>query len=220
MLITTFRLDLDALALSTAFRKVPGMGVEAERIAAHSTEWTMPCLWIAANDFDAVDEALSADSSVDRIIESDEFGAEKFYNIDWDDAVDRRITEYIDTAGSILSAKATQDGWEVRFRFTSREQFDTFRAMIDERGHSFELLDLFEPGAPRQTEGGVTPRQREALVTAVECGYFAVPREASAQDLADELGMSSQSVSELLRRGTESLVQTTLMTEPGRLDQR
>lgn len=42
--------------------------VKAERIAAHSTKWTMPCMWALADDFDAVDDALAGDPSVsDRL---------------------------------------------------------------------------------------------------------------------------------------------------------
>ena len=45
MLLATFRFDHDALALAETFEQVPELDVEAERIAAHATEWTMPCLW-------------------------------------------------------------------------------------------------------------------------------------------------------------------------------
>lgn len=212
MLIATFQLDLDAIALEQAFDSVSEMTVEAERIAAHSTQWTMPCLWIAADDFDAVDNALENDSSVDETVGSDEFGDEKYYHIDWDEETYERISSYIDKEGSILQANATDNGWVLEIRFVSRDQFDEFRTTLREQGHAFELLNIYEPGAPRQTEGEVTPAQRNALVTAVELGYYKVPREISTRELADELDISHQSVSELLHRGTENLVTTHLMT--------
>lgn len=212
MLIATFRLDLDAVALEQAFAEAPDMAIEAERIAAHSTRWTMPCLWIAAPDFDAVDEALAADPSVERIVETSEFSDEKYYHLDWDDDVKERIDTYVDRNGSILYAEATDDGWEVEFRFVSREQFDQFRASLREQGHTFELVELYEPGSPRQTGGEVTPAQRDALVTAVERGYYRVPREISTRELAEELDISHQSLSETLRRGTENMVTSHLMT--------
>lgn len=212
MLIATFRLDLDAVALEQAFAEAPDMAIEAERIAAHSTRWTMPCLWIAAPDFDAVDEALAADPSVERIVETSEFSDEKYYHLDWDDDVKERIDTYVDRNGSILYAEATDDGWEVEFRFVSREQFDQFRTSLREQGHTFELVGLYEPGSPRQTGGEVTPAQRDALVTAVERGYYRVPREISTRELAEELDISHQSLSETLRRGTENMVTSHLMT--------
>lgn len=213
MLIATFRVEHGAVGLDRAFEERPGMVLEAARIAAHSTTWTMPCFWATDDDFDAVDEALAADPSVNRIVEGDEFDGEKFYHLDWADAVDERVTEYVDQEGSLLEARATDGGWEVQFRFVDRDQFDTFRELLVERDHSFELLELFEPGAPRQTVGEVTSAQREALVTATERGYYEVPRTVTTGDLAENLGTTQQSVSELLRRGTENLVRSSLITE-------
>lgn len=212
MLIATFRLGHDAVALEQAFTKAPDMAIEAERIAAHSTAWTMPCLWVAAPDFDAVDEALATDPSVERIVETNEFGDEKYYHLDWADDVEERIDTYVDQEGSVLQAEATEDGWEVEFRFVSREQFDEFRTTVRERGYTFELLDLFEPGSPRQTGGEVTPAQRDVLVTAVERGYYKIPRETSTRELAEELDITHQSVSETLRRGTENVITSHLVT--------
>lgn len=218
MLIATFTLDLGAIALEEAFEAAPEMMVEAERIAAHSTQWTMPCLWVAHEDLDAVDEALMADPTVDEIVATDEFDGETYYQIDWKDEVDERITAYIDREGSILSAEATSEGWEVQLRFASRDQFDNFRERLRENGHSFTLLELFEPGAPRQTMGELTPPQRDALVAAVERGYYKVPRESSARELAEELDMAPQSLSELLRRGTENLVRSNLIVGADEMD--
>jgi len=219
MLIATFQVDHGAIGLAETFREEPELVVEAERIAAHSTEWTMPCLWVAADDFEAVDEALAADPSIDEIIETNEFDGEKYYHLDWADEVDERITGYVDENGSILIAKATDQGWQIQFRFTSRGQFDAFREQMVERGYSFDLLELFEPEAPRQMMGEVTPSQRAALVAATEQGYYKVPREVTAEEVADDLGMTQQSVSELLRRGTDNLVRSTLVTNRRGIDE-
>lgn len=213
MLIATFRLEHDAIGLDRAFEAVPELVLEAERIAAHGTTWTMPCFWATGDDFDAVDEALRADPSVDRIVETDEFDVEKCYFLDWADAVDQRVTEYVDQAGSIVEAKATHGGWEMQFRFADREQFDAFRELLAEREYAFALLELFEPGAPRETGGQVTPAQREALVAACERGYYEVPRAVTTGELSEDLETTQQSVSELLRRGTETLIRSTLVTE-------
>ena len=212
MLIVTFSLDFPAVALGRAFEEYPEMTVEAERIAAHSTQWTMPCLWVTADDFDAVDAALAADPSVDRIIDTAEFDDEKYYQLDWTDSVVERVNTYLDKGGSILEAEATAERWEVKMRFASRDQFDTFREVLNEQDHSFELLDITEPGSPRESMGGLTSHQRNALVAAVEHGYYQVPREITIRELAAELNISHQSLSELLRRATEKLITTTLIT--------
>ena len=213
MIIATVSLPHEGVALEGAFREVPEMDVEAERVAAHSTKWVMPCFWVSAPDFDAVDAALSADPTVSSIVETDEFDDQKYYEIDWSDDVARRIDAYLDKDGSILHARASADGWRVRFRFGSRDQFRTFRDRVRGRDISFDLLGLSDPGSPRWASGEVTPDQRDALVLAVERGYYAVPRGATTRDLADELGKSHQAVSELLRRGVTNLVESSLVTD-------
>lgn len=212
VLLATFHIDLAAVGLEQTFQAVPGLEVEAERIAAHSTAWTMPCLWAANADFDAVDEALREDPTVDRVVEADGFGDEKYYQVEWADEVVSRIDAYVDEEGSVIDAHGTGEGWKVQFRFASREQLNAFREQLQDEGFAFELRDLVEPGAPRQSTASLTPRQRDALVAALERGYYEVPREISARELAAELDTSHQALSELLRRGTAKLVDSSLTT--------
>lgn len=212
MLLATFHLDHEAVALDRAFEELPEMEVEAERIAAHSTEWTMPCLWVAHDDLDEVDAAFQADPSVATVVETEEFDDEKYYHVDWADAVEERVNAYIDKEGSILRAEATDAGWQLQFRFVHRDQFDAFREHLTDAGHTFRLLDIIEPGTPRLSFGDLTPDQRDALVAAFDSGYYDIPRGVTGQDLADQLDMSPQALSELLRRGTANLIDAMLTT--------
>lgn len=50
------------------------------------------------------------------------------------------------------------------------------------------------------TRDGLTTRQRETLRLAADRCYFEIPRRATLADLADELGVSDQAISERLRR--------------------
>ncbi|MFB6353162.1 MAG: helix-turn-helix domain-containing protein [Halobacteriales archaeon] len=52
----------------------------------------------------------------------------------------------------------------------------------------------------------LTPAQAEALRTAHEAGYFSVPRETTAAEVADELGISKSAFLERLRRGQAALL--------------
>ncbi|WP_227355067.1 helix-turn-helix domain-containing protein [Haladaptatus salinisoli] len=54
----------------------------------------------------------------------------------------------------------------------------------------------------------LTERQQEILKTAVELGYYSVPRRVTHEDLASELDCSPSNVGELLRK-----VESTILTE-------
>lgn len=195
-------------------RAAPEVEIEAERIAAHSSEWVMPCLWLTGLQGDRAEELIESDPSVDEVVEKEHFEeGEAYYHVAWDQAVERRINDFIDREGSILEARLEDGTWRVDIRFVSRDQFEEFRRHLTEEGYSFQLLNLTEVDAPHQGYRNLTRAQREALVVAARNGYFRVPRETTMERLADELDISHQSASELLRRGIENLVFSTLTVE-------
>jgi predicted DNA binding protein len=69
---------------------------------------------------------------------------------------------------------------------------------------------------PRRGTGawyGLTPRQRRTLELAVRRGYYDIPRRCTTIELADELGISDQAVTERLRRGIVTFVTNALLFE-------
>lgn len=52
----------------------------------------------------------------------------------------------------------------------------------------------------------LTTRQREAVAVAVEQGYYAVPREGSVADVADELGCAPSTASNHLRKAEATIM--------------
>ncbi|AFO57577.1 MULTISPECIES: helix-turn-helix domain-containing protein [unclassified Natrinema] len=102
---------------------------------------------------------------------------------------------------------------------TARD-WEQFRAMADEVKDTlgeFELLSVTqneEPGEPldsgRLTEvlvSKLTDDQLAVLETAYNEGYFDIPREMSATDLADELDIAQSTVSERLRTAERTLLE-------------
>jgi hypothetical protein len=64
--------------------------------------------------------------------------------------------------------------------------------------------------AERHGRFELTAEQSEALVVAVDHGYFDVPRGATMDDLATEPGVSRQAIPERLRRAHEPLIRSTM----------
>jgi len=63
------------------------------------------------------------------------------------------------------------------------------------------------------TEDGLTRKQLQALRLAHENGYFSVPRESSLAEIGEELDVSTQSVSERLRRGLTVVLEREMCEE-------
>jgi hypothetical protein len=102
-----------------------------------------------------------------------------------------------------------------------------FQAACEDAGVGLGLRRIYSAADPDAGDPalddpiGLTPARRETLLTALEVGYFAVPRETTLVELAAELGISDQAVSERLRRAQAKLLTTTLVggtdgpAEPG-----
>ena len=56
----------------------------------------------------------------------------------------------------------------------------------------------------------VTDKQLNTLVLAYQSGYYAIPRKSSAQDLAEEIGISSYGAQKLLRNAENKLMEAII----------
>ncbi len=61
-------------------------------------------------------------------------------------------------------------------------------------------------GPPDLTGITLTPKQKEAIVLAIENGYYSIPRHVSAADLASEIGISRVAMQERLRRAENRIM--------------
>ncbi|WP_135365102.1 helix-turn-helix domain-containing protein [Halosimplex halophilum] len=61
-------------------------------------------------------------------------------------------------------------------------------------------------GPPERVAAGLTDRQAEAVETALELGYYDVPREATHEDVADALDCAPATASEHLQKAERALV--------------
>ncbi|MFC6954253.1 helix-turn-helix domain-containing protein [Halorubellus litoreus] len=112
------------------------------------------------------------------------------------------IVERID----VTAAGSRQTGW-----FADRDAFDAFRTFW-QRNAGFRLHRLTQDGDPEPAGDGLTDRQREALRTAYEMGYFEIPRRTSLEAVADELDVAASSASERLRRAETELIEAVVAT--------
>jgi len=131
---------------------------------------------------------------------------------DLDDLDDLRALYETPTHIELIRPIAT--GWIQRGRFADRAAFDQLRGFW-QRNAPFRLRHLTRVGddAPDRSAAGadgdgLTDAQREAVRAAHRMGYFEIPRTATLDDVAAELGISASSLSERLRRAQTHLVET------------
>jgi predicted DNA binding protein len=208
-LVAEFSVPTGEFALDGALAAVPEMRIEVERLATHSREWVMPFVWASGGDIDAFESALADDETVAESEAIDRLDDGALFMIEWAESVESRVDDMVDQHAIVQEAVADRE-WFLKLRFSDAGQLSSFRDYFES---DFELHRKYRSSEPRQEEFGLTAEQRETLVTASELGYFSVPRAATVEDVADELDISPNSVSQRLRRAHDALVRNTLLID-------
>lgn len=96
---------------------------------------------------------------------------------------------------------------------------EILRSVLERAGETvgtrLERLYALDPGddTPIARRWDLTPAQEAALEQAVAMGYFTVPREVTASDVAAELDISKSAFLERLRRGQHTLLSQLFDTD-------
>jgi len=163
-------------------------------------------------DFTAFEAGLDADPTVRNVAQLADTESGRLYRVTFTDHGEQFTTFPVwgELDISLLDSMATDEGWEVRMRMPDRGALREFRSVCADRDVPLELVSIYDERDARETRPVLTDEQREALQVARELGYFEVPRQTSMTEISNQLGISSQAVSERIRRGTDSLVEESL----------
>ena len=216
--IAEFRLASPDLPLSSALNAARDVTLRVEQAIAEDPSRPVLFLWATGTGLDLFDRAVETDPTVDEVTTMEDAGDRRLYRISV--AADAEIVMYpmdVELGVSRLSVRATCEGLDVRMRFPSREAVGRYREACEEMGVTFSLRRLYagEGTDASAAEGtyGLSKKQRETLVRAVDSGFYDVPRGTGLTTIADDLGVSEQAISERLRRGTALLVRTAFGTD-------
>jgi predicted DNA binding protein len=149
-----------------------------------------------------------------RLEEMDAFAGQQRYVIAWDSETDSFFRLLGEHGGTVRHGTGTAGAWTFETRFPSHDAFAGFRAACADGDLTVEVERMYNP--TRRGTGawyGLTSRQRRTLELAVRRGYYDIPRRCTTIELAEELGISDQAVTERLRRGIVTFVTNALLFE-------
>ncbi|QLH83455.1 helix-turn-helix domain-containing protein [Halosimplex pelagicum] len=211
--IGDFTVPAASFALAEPLAKHPETKVTADRQATHSPREVFPFLWATGGDLNAFGDSIAGAPAVETVSVAERTDDAVMFRVVWDEAFQTLIHEMVDHHASIVEASAASDAWSLRLRFADEEMVSSFQRHFEETGRRFEVRSLWHPSGPRQREYGLTAEQYEALAAAVRAGYFDVPRDASAAELGERLGISGNAASQRVRRGSAVLVRNALLLD-------
>jgi len=199
----------EQFALADTFEAVPGVEFDAVRLVTHGTDRVVPLLWATDADAGRVYEALEGDETTrdTRLISRRNHDA--LFSMCWTAHVDFLTHVLVEERGAIVSARGTSEGWTFRVLFPEREAVSTTYDACSEYDVRVEQLTSLDE-SPSLGGFSLTDEQFRTVAAAVDDGYYEVPRGTTLEELATELDVSHQALSERLRRGHGTLVESVL----------
>jgi len=205
----------DQFALRYAFERLENPEFEILRLVEHGEDRVMPFLWATADDLDGFEEVLYEDPSTDNVETVAELDGEFLFQMEWTAHIRVVLFVLMEEQATVMNARAANDVWQLRILFPEHESVSATDEFCDEYDIDLRFESIYElTDSLRRGKYGLTEQQYESIMTAFEQGYYQVPRETELADIAAECDVSHQALSERIRRGHRSLVETTLAPRP------
>ncbi|MFC7212533.1 helix-turn-helix domain-containing protein [Saliphagus sp. GCM10025334] len=211
--IVEFTIEAEAFTLGRVLSGPPKMHIELERIVPTGS-MEMPFLWATGTGFNAFETKVRDSPYVKELHTLDRIGDSGLYRVEWNEPREGDLTEGIARVNAIVLEAHGGDTWEFRLRFTNHDALSRFHNYCTT--HDLPLVIERTYTLRETTDSGhqlnLSQKQREALVLALQWGYFGTPRETSLDELADELSLSKQALSDRIRRGNEKVLHSVLLS--------
>ncbi|MFH5801138.1 helix-turn-helix domain-containing protein [Haladaptatus sp. CMAA 1911] len=206
-LTAEFKLQSPQLPLTDVAATAPDLRFQLESAEQPRSGPVVFFIRVTGSSFNGVETALDESASVRESVLISEISSIRMYQI----ISDSPRPAFLDTLWFQKtfpeSVVISPDGWRVKQQFTNRDEFTAYREFWCSIGFSFHLDRLYNAQTPDSELIGLSNKQREALLTAYEKGYFAVPQQTSLDDIAEILDISRSSLAERLHRAQAHLIE-------------
>ena len=210
--VAEFTVPTSAVPSSAVFERLPGSSIEFERIVP-TDDAIVPYAWVLNADIGElrrIVEALPQDRPHPNLRNAeilDVTDGDALLKLEWEPDCGGLLGAIATSDVVLISGIGTPEQWRIEVRGEDRAAVSSFQDHCVENGVPVELTSLraltpVRSGADRV----LTEAQREALALAYERGYFRTPRESTLDEIADELGITGQSLGSRLRRAINRLV--------------
>jgi predicted DNA binding protein len=204
-------IDSEDFALGRALNVEPDVSITLEEVIPTGNR-AMPYFWVSGADLEEFESAVEQDPSVEAIRRHLKLQESALFYAQWAEGVTSLLYSIAESEGSIMDGVGSRGRWQFTLRFPDRDSLSAFRRRCEDQDIKLDVHRIYSVSSDQfDMAYGLTSKQRDALTTALDMGYFNIPREASQQDLAAELGVQSSAVSETLRRATAELIANTLL---------
>ena len=209
---TTTRASLpaDRFALAELFERLPDATVECESAVANPSDHALLVIRTERCEHE-IDAALRSDSSVASVECFGKRPNEWRYRITWEGRPRQLIQRLVRAGVTLLDCRGRGGKWDLRLLAPDRDGIAGIYDILTDLECNADCRSVaVADGTPESS--GMSPLHHETLTTARELGYYSIPRDITSSELAGELGVTHQALSERFRRAHRSLIETELPT--------
>lgn len=201
----------EQFALQETCRRLPSAVFETVRVVTDGTDEVLSLVWGSGVDQGTLTDALTEDPSTDDVRVCTQIHEASLYQLSWTTRVSVVIQLLVADRGAVLSARAHDGTWTFRLLFPRRDAVAAIVESCDRYDVDVRIERIYPmTESSRAGQSDLTEQQLQTVETALERGYYDVPRRTTLTELSEELDVSHQALSERLRRGHRRLVETTL----------
>ncbi len=165
---------------------------------------------VQTDDVDRFEVGLSRDRTIDSFERVVELGAEAVYRFGYGPEAIVFSSAIAEVNGVSLDWINDDTAWVVQVWLPDREALASLWEYATDHDIEFSLERVSDHSTSVESDSSLTQKQQEALLSALEMGYFEEPRGATLDEVATELGISQPAAGGLLRRGIRRLVVSTV----------
>jgi len=209
---TVVELDIPAerLGFAQTFDRVPTFEFQIGGLIGDSP----PLVWATGPDRMAIERAFERDPSVSLLATVTQSGgaAGDCWLFRLELGEEAKLFEQLVAKheGAILGAHGANGCWSVKLLFHDHEAVSHCHDLFEKYEFRVEVTRVSGTDNLATARTPLTKTQYETIDAAYELGYFDIPRAVTLEELAAELGISHQALSERLRRSHAALVSAEL----------
>lgn len=175
---------------------------------------TVPFFWVQDHDSEGFERAVRDHEGVKQMQAIETHENRTLYAFRWHTDTDSLFEAFREANAQLLNASGHHDSWEFEIRFSNHKELSTFRDLCHDSDIRLTIDRVYHPTDPEAVPHyGLSEPQRKTLSTAVNQGFYSIPRQTSTKKLAAQFDISDQATTERLRRAIASLTEYTLLTE-------
>jgi hypothetical protein len=210
-MIAEFNIDVEAMR--TAFESTTHVDGSIIQQTASETDGLDVVVNVSSSEFEAFETGLEGDDTVgDWKRFSDDSDCRR-YRVTLTPGGREAMTypQWSADGAVFLEGTRRRGDWRFQIQFPSEASLQRYVTYCENRDIDFQPIRLCRSDSVSASERfGLTSVQTRTLVNASERGFFQIPRDCTLEEMAADSEITHQALSERLRRGLGSLVESTL----------